>query len=485
LNNFRTYKLIKLLTLQIIKLKEKKKESINIEKNHLFDLSNRQAKQSMSNSDLTSGVSTVNKKAKTLIALGRSYLRKNRIDKAKKVFRKLAEIKRQKGQAYRGMGFCYLKEARYEKAKEMFRDAAAINYNNAWAHYGLSMCLQKTGKHREASAEFYIAKRLFSLSIKKNSLKESCYIGLGLCYEYESKYKEAGKQYIKALKIDPYNDKAYCRLGWVRKNQARFDLAKMLFRKAIQINNRNASAYSGLGRCYRHESNYKKAKEMYQKSIEVDPNNEWAYYGLGMCYREKDKNYEKAKKMFEKTLKLNPGNGWACTQLDWVYKKIGEYQKIDKFYKTAIRLNPRFDILYGGLAQFYREQELFSLARKYSDKLSRLTSTYYQPQVQQNYHKLRDILFEHGIKLVCVQYPMRKIDPLKRVFNSDKDIIFVDNEKKFKTAVAKHGYDKYFIDSFGGDFGHCTTAGNRLLAENIAKAIVDNYFDKSRHTILN
>jgi hypothetical protein len=31
---------------------------------------------------------------------------------------------------------------------------------------------------------------------------------------------------------------------------------------------------------------------------------------------------------------------------------------------------------------------------------------------------------------------------------------------------------------FGGDFGHCTDRGNRLLAENIADTIVKEAFHK-------
>jgi tetratricopeptide (TPR) repeat protein len=297
-----------------------------------------------------------------------------------------------------------------------------------------------------------------------------------------SKFKEkrilGEKQYARVVEIDPSNDKAHCRLGRVYMEKANFKRAKAMFRKAVEINNRNASAYSGLARCYRHESDYEKAKEMYKKSIQINPKGEWAYYGLAVCYQLEDKDYDKARKMLEKVLELNPGNGWACLRLGDIYKKIGEYEKIEDFYKRAIELNPQFDRLYGALAKFYKEQGSSSLASKYSDKMIRSTSIYYEPRVRKNYRKLKNILFERGVKLVCVQYPMRSVYPLKEVFESKKNIVFVDNEKSFKIKVAKHGYNKYFIDSFGGNFGHCTTVGNRLLAENVAKAIVNNYFNK-------
>jgi len=103
---------------------------------------------------------------------------------------------------------------------------------------------------------------------------------------------------------------------------------------------------------------------------------------------------------------------------------------------------------------------------------------YYVPITVSNYHKLKEILDKRGIKLVCVQYPVRSIAPLKKIFQEDKDIIFVDNERIFKEAIRKEGYNEYFQDMFGGDFGHCTEKGNRLLAVTIANTILKEVFHK-------
>ena len=109
-----------------------------------------------------------------------------------------------------------------------------------------------------------------------------------------------------------------------------------------------------------------------------------------------------------------------------------------------------------------------------------LRLNYYIPATVNNYHALKSILDKRGITYVCVQYPMRNIEPLKKLFQgNDEGIIFVDNEKIFRDLVAKEGYQSYFRDAFGGDFGHCTEKGNRLLAENIAKVIVKEVFEKN------
>ena len=79
-----------------------------------------------------------------------------------------------------------------------------------------------------------------------------------------------------------------------------------------------------------------------------------------------------------------------------------------------------------------------------------------------------------------MQYPMRNITLLRNIFKEEMEdnIIFVDNERVFKDAVKREGYKEYFKDMFGGDFGHCTEKGNRLLAENIANVILKEAFNK-------
>ena len=89
-----------------------------------------------------------------------------------------------------------------------------------------------------------------------------------------------------------------------------------------------------------------------------------------------------------------------------------------------------------------------------------------------HYEELVGALDKRGIPYICMQYPVRSIEPLKEIFKDRKDIIFVSNEDNFKEALKKSAYDEYFTDYFGGDFGHCNHQGNRLIAENLAEAIL-------------
>jgi len=144
----------------------------------------------------------------------------------------------------------------------------------------------------------------------------------------------------------------------------------------------------------------------------------------------------------------------------------------EEYFKQAIALNSANNLKneWGdrALKSLYREMSRADLEEEYAKKVT----DEYGPLTVDNYRKLKAILDKRGIRLVCVQYPMRSIEPLKKIFAGEPGVIFVDNERLFKDAVAQGGYKEYFRDMFAGDFGHCTAKGNRLLAENVAEMIL-------------
>jgi len=88
-----------------------------------------------------------------------------------------------------------------------------------------------------------------------------------------------------------------------------------------------------------------------------------------------------------------------------------------------------------------------------------------------NLRGMRRLVREHGAALVVMQYPMRNVGSLGVLFESSADIIFVENKENFQEALGRLGRERLFTDRFGGDSGHCTAAGDRLIAENVARAL--------------
>ena len=228
---------------------------------------------------------------------------------------------------------------------------------------------------------------------------------------------------------------------------------------------------------FRDQNDWQKAEAMFEKAIEINPENYSAYHDLGMLYKAK-RDYDKAEQMFKKTLEINPGYDWSYIELGWCYAILKNWQKAEGMFKKAIEINSKSDRAYGGLFLCYEVQKKHALANGLLKELNALRLEKYNPITRYNYQKLREIVIQRRIKLVCVQYPVRSIQQFKKMLEPYGDIIFVDNEKIFKEALKQGSYDEYFEDSFGGDFGHCTKKGNELLADNIACVIKENLFNR-------
>jgi hypothetical protein len=165
-------------------------------------------------------------------------------------------------------------------------------------------------------------------------------------------------------------------------------------------------------------------------------------------------------------------------ELGCLYSITKEDAKKEALLKKGVELNPDNDILLSALSTFYLETGNTREADKYRDALLRLRNKSYNPVTRNNYLRLKEVLDRRGIKLVCVQYPLRDVDDLKKMLEGQGGVVFVDNEKIFSEAVKERGYDQYFYDMFAGDFGHCTKEGNRLLAKNISDTILKDILKK-------
>ena len=326
------------------------------------------------------------------------------------------------------------------------------------------------------------AKESFSPSkepLKRKDTGLNSNIELGeLCLQ-QGKFPEAEESFKKALELNPKADQAYVGLGEVYQSLNKLPEAEKLFKKALQLNPKNGRVYLILGRLYRFDipipERYSKAEELFKRAIELSPSNDKIYVELGELYRFNSQGkFFEAEESFKKALELNPKNDKAYIGLGELYIKQGRFAEAEQMLKKILELNPKNDWVYRAFGILYREMNKIELVVEYEKKRDelRLNEYSYSQIAIDDYHKLKGILDKRGIRLVCVQYAMRNLEPLKKIFEGQKGAIFVDNEEIFRNAIKEEGYKEYFTDMFGGDFGHCTQKGNRLLAENIADVIL-------------
>lgn len=128
---------------------------------------------------------------------------------------------------------------------------------------------------------------------------------------------------------------------------------------------------------------------------------------------------------------------------------------------------------YDLLASCYESSNEQDQARKLQETSQQIFSDTIEQVVVMNYLELIEKIKPYHTELIIMEYPNRSIEPLRRVLTSKTSypIIFVENRLNFAEARKNHSYDELFTDHFGGNFGHATALGNRLIAEKLAPLI--------------
>jgi tetratricopeptide (TPR) repeat protein len=328
------------------------------------------------------------------------------------------------------------------------------------------------------------------ISRTKESLKMSnglhpgndiAYVESGRLYKQQDKFSEAENSYRKAIEINPLDSSAYIGLGRLYKDYGKFSQAEDCFKKAIELNPKSDHAYIELGRLYEKWGMLSRAEDAYKKALELNPANEVALVELGSLYRDQGE-LAQAEDLCKRAIEHNPRKFSALCLLGMLYRDQGKLSQAEDSFRRALELNPErvSERTLRAMASLYEEMGKPELAKEYTEKAYHLSlgNNSADADTVNSYRKLKEILDRKGIKLVCVQYPMRNVEPLKSIFGKDNGVIFVDNEQVFKEAIKRSGYKEYFIDVFAGDFGHCTRKGNMLLAQNIADVILREVFNK-------
>ncbi|MFH2144658.1 MAG: tetratricopeptide repeat protein [Candidatus Omnitrophota bacterium] len=269
----------------------------------------------------------------------------------------------------------------------------------------------------------------------------------------------------------------YLYMYYIYSTRQNFKKTEQLLKEAIDIYPAADALYVTLGDEYVLQGRYGEAEKMLSKAIEINPQSGWAYSILGRCYTNQDK-FEEAERVLKKAVTSTPRESYIYEELYRCYTAQGKTQKLEEMAEALIAQGVCDRWFFGFIATIYNTIGKQNEAEAFYKKAESLEMQAYGAPTVFNYRKLKEIVLQRNIKLVCVQYPMRSLKPLKKLFGSTNNILFVDNERAFKEALMRGRYNEYFTDTFAGDFGHCTPKGNHILANNIANAIIKEYFKK-------
>jgi len=405
------------------------------------------------------------------IESGDRYFNQDKWEEAIPFYREAIKLHRDHIGTLTKLAICLRELGRFSEDREILREILLLDPRNPEIYIELGNSFRDQ-KNWEAAEVFFQKALVLSPGLSR------AYLEWGRSFRKQGDEKKAIEMYITAAEINQEDISAYMLLARTYHTMGDYNQAEKMYQRVLEINPEYDPAYAELGRFYDWRGRTKEAEISCKAAIAINPENELAYAELGDIYKAQ-KKFEKAEEMYIKALEINPLNNIAFRILALWYIRDGMFGKAEKLCKKILMVNPQRDDALGMLAICYQAQGNLDLADKYFEETDLLRTQFFNPTLARNYQKLKGLVTERGIQLVCVQYPMRKMENLKRMVTEPQGTIFVDNEDIFKKALQAGSYGDFFTDCFAGDFGHCTPKGNRLLAGNIADSILPVLSDSS------
>lgn len=325
-------------------------------------------------------------------------------------------------------------------------------------------------KARLKTLRVYKLFRMLWEKLRSKEVLRDMYLERGEYHLERQHYYEARELFEKVVELFPDLASGYLGLAKCYAGQGMYPRMRKMLNMVEVVNSHNPYDYVDAGWVYYEAEDFIKSESMFKKAIELSPSDYDLYIEMGQFY-DACKFFQEAEWNFKKAIKLMPGNddSWPYSVLGWHYFERGMFSQAEELFSRALAIGPKNDV--------YTDFGILRQAQgRYKDAEEFLKKGGLAPNItRNNYNVLASIARVKNIRIVCAQYPMRGIEDLRQMFDSSQGVIFVDNERIFKEALAKGSFEDYFTDRFAGDFGHCTAKGNNLLANNISEAIIREY----------
>jgi len=233
-----------------------------------------------------------------------------------------------------------------------------------------------------------------------------------------------------------------------------------------------------LAMMYKAKKDYVKAEAIFNKLIHVQTNNESftrrMYTELGGCFYQQEK-YREYVGILDYFFKKNSRHHFATRWTQQLCEEHKGTEEVINFLLTQINKDPQALHFYNLLVSCYAELGDTEKAQVYAKKVEDLQQGGANAFTRDNYLAIIKILNKRKVKKIFVQYAFRNIISLKRMLKSAdgfEQFVFVDNKPLFQEALKRNAYEDLFSDRFAGDFGHCTSKGNEIIAQNVAEAVL-------------
>uniref|UniRef100_A0A8I3W599 dolichyl-phosphate-mannose--protein mannosyltransferase n=1 Tax=Callithrix jacchus TaxID=9483 RepID=A0A8I3W599_CALJA len=155
---------------------------------------------------------------------------------------------------------------------------------------------------------------------------------------------EAKMYYQRALQLHPQHNRALFNLGNLLKSQEKKEEAITLLKDSIKYGPEFADAYSSLASLLAEQERFKEAEETYQAGIKNCPDSSDLHNNYGVFLV--DTGFpKKAVAHYQQAIKLSPSHHVAMVNLGRLYRSLGENSMAEEWYKRALQVAHKAEIL--------------------------------------------------------------------------------------------------------------------------------------------
>jgi len=196
-----------------------------------------------------------------LTNLGNVYLKKGRLDEARRALERALEMNPDLPDARNLLGLVLADKQDWPGAERSLRMAIAIQPELAAAHQNLANLLARGGDYAQARYHFEKA-----IAAEPNNAETRDRYGWLL--EMSGAHEQAVAQLKEALRLDPNQAQAHADLADVLSAQASFDRAADEYRRAIELNPEAYAAHLSLGQILARSGNITEARAHLEKATQ-------------------------------------------------------------------------------------------------------------------------------------------------------------------------------------------------------------------------
>lgn len=265
------------------------------------------------------------------VSYGKMLLQAGRTGEAKGVFRRLLKRHPHSADALYALGLISMQQGNYKESRHYFMRTLQVPGHRQDALYQLGELARRQGKDREALNWF--------LQVQGGAHVYGAQIGIARALADMGQMQAARDHLEQLRKQNPgLAVQLYLVEGELLISHRDYQQAYQLYGKALSAQPHDLDLLYARALAAEHVDKVDQAEQDLREILKQRPKDAAALNALGYTLANRTHRYQEAYKYISEAYKLSPDNPAVIDSMGWVYFRMGDYKKAEKYLRRAHRL---------------------------------------------------------------------------------------------------------------------------------------------------